>query len=231
MSKQIDFHTITPCGECCDGCPKKADGLCSGCIETDGCCEEWSASGVCPVYTCTKAHGVRFCGVCSAFPCEHLPMLRWRPDCVKELAELAETYRARQSLPRLYQLTLIHDSGTHREDFHIGLFASQEEAASVSTRYRQEKPGFNQPEITSSITEVHLLDASEIPHCVYRWQGWNVDDDLDECDILESACYADEATAQRSLALAQRDTPRQEWILNRHVIGQCDWTEGFDTSN
>ena len=27
----MDFRHITPCGECCVGCPKKADGLCQGC--------------------------------------------------------------------------------------------------------------------------------------------------------------------------------------------------------
>ncbi len=93
MRKQIDFRSITPCGECCAGCKKKEQRLCQGCRETDGHCEEWTQSGACPTYTCAKNHGAIFCGACPEFPCDHLPMLKWRPDCVRELTELAEAYR------------------------------------------------------------------------------------------------------------------------------------------
>ena len=55
----IDFRRITPCGECCEGCKKKADGLCHGCLETGGHCDEWAGSGVCPTYACCKEHAVR----------------------------------------------------------------------------------------------------------------------------------------------------------------------------
>lgn len=92
----MDLRHITPCGECCKDCKKKADGLCRGCLDSDGHCEEWAGSGVCPTYACVKEHGVAFCGVCEEFPCDHLPMLKWRPDCVMELTELAKEYR-RQS--------------------------------------------------------------------------------------------------------------------------------------
>ena len=92
MNRQIDRLHITPCGECCTGCKKKADGLCHGCLDTGGHCEEWAGSGVCPTYACCKEHAVPFCGVCPEFPCDHLPMLKWRPDCVRELTELAQKY-------------------------------------------------------------------------------------------------------------------------------------------
>lgn len=97
MSKRIDIRSITPCGECCEGCGKKADGLCRGCRETDGHCEEWAGSGVCPAYACAREHGALFCGVCEHFPCDHLPMLKWRPDCIRELTELAQQYRKEQN--------------------------------------------------------------------------------------------------------------------------------------
>jgi len=35
-----DFTKITACGECCVGCKKKKEGLCQGCIESDGHCKE-----------------------------------------------------------------------------------------------------------------------------------------------------------------------------------------------
>ena len=94
MNKQIDFTRITPCGECCEGCSKKADDRCHGCLETDGHCEEWADSGVCPTFTCCREHDGPFCGLCPEFPCDHLPMLKWRSDCVRELTELAEQYHA-----------------------------------------------------------------------------------------------------------------------------------------
>ena len=216
----MDFRLITPCGECCEGCKKKADGH----------CEEWAGSGVCPAYACCKDHGALFCGVCPEFPCDHLPMMKWRPDCVRELTALAEKYTAWKALPRLYCLELGYNTDKRREGFHIGLFASLEEAQAVSLRYRREVMGFNRPDITEEITEVPLLGTSELPCCVYRWQGYDVDDELDECNMVESPCYADESAAQASLANAKRDISRQVWVLNRYVIGQCDWAAGFGTS-
>lgn len=88
----MDLRHITACGECCEGCRKREEGLCGGCNELQGRCEEWTQSGVCPVYACTRAHGVAFCGICLEFPCDHLPMQKWRPDCVQELVKLAEAY-------------------------------------------------------------------------------------------------------------------------------------------
>lgn len=90
----MDFTKITACGECCEGCGKKADGLCKGCIESDGHCEEWTQSQGCPIHQCTRAHGVQFCGLCSSFPCDWLVQkVTWRPNVVRELTELAERYR------------------------------------------------------------------------------------------------------------------------------------------
>lgn len=90
----MHYAHITPCGECCDGCTKRASGACRGCLDTGGHCEEWAGSGVCPVFACCEEHGAAFCGVCSEFPCERLPqLLHWRPDCIAELRASAEAYR------------------------------------------------------------------------------------------------------------------------------------------
>ena len=90
----IDFTTITACGECCAGCKKKEAGLCEGCLESDGHCAEWKESGQCPVHKCCREHGVRFCGLCTEFPCPGLTkMIHWNPDAAAHLAGLAEVYR------------------------------------------------------------------------------------------------------------------------------------------
>ncbi len=94
MHQAIDFSAITACGESCSGCAKRANGSCKGCLETEGVCEEWAQSGGCPIHRCTREHGVLFCGLCEAFPCQWLiDKMVWRPNAVKELTELAARYR------------------------------------------------------------------------------------------------------------------------------------------
>ena len=89
----IDFSKITACGECCVGCKKKEDGLCEGCIESDGRCKEWAQSGECPIHRCAMNHVVQFCGLCVEFPCDDLPKkIHWNPNVVKHLTELAKAY-------------------------------------------------------------------------------------------------------------------------------------------
>ena len=91
-----DFETITACGECCTGCLKKKSGICPGCIEADGRVPEWAESGVCRVHACCIEHNVRFCGLCSEFPCEKLPqMIPWNTDIVRHLSALKEGYMSR----------------------------------------------------------------------------------------------------------------------------------------
>lgn len=90
----MDFNAITACGETCVGCKKKEAGLCPGCVEADGYVPEWKESGRCRVHTCARAHGVRFCGVCGAFPCPGLgAMLHWQPDPEGRMRALASVYR------------------------------------------------------------------------------------------------------------------------------------------
>ena len=92
-----DFSTITACGECCTGCPKKQDGRCPSCIEADGRVPEWAESGRCRIHACTRDHGVQFCGLCAEFPCAWLKnKIVWNPHAVEHLAELAEAWRNRQ---------------------------------------------------------------------------------------------------------------------------------------
>lgn len=89
----VNLERITACGECCDACEKKRGGLCAGCIESDGRVPEWAESGRCPVHACSRAHGVRFCGLCAAFPCPQLPeLIFWNPDVVEHMRALARQW-------------------------------------------------------------------------------------------------------------------------------------------
>lgn len=85
------FEEITACGECCTGCQKRQQGLCQGCIESDGRCKEWAQTGRCPIHACAREHKVQFCGVCPEFPCSKLPeLIPWNPNIVAHLRALAE---------------------------------------------------------------------------------------------------------------------------------------------
>lgn len=132
---------------------------------------------------------------------------------------------------KLYCLTFYAQSGNeYWEGFHIGLFAAREEAESVKEHYRKEIQGFKDYDCKAEITEVPVIGSENMdmePQRVYRFQGWNVNEDLDEIDIWESDCYVSREQAQADYEKAQIKMSREEWTLNRHVIGQCDWQEGF----
>ena len=94
----IDFTKITACGEYCVGCKKKEDGLCEGCIESDGHCKEWAQSKGCPIHKCAKQHKVQFCGLCHEFPCDWLiEKVTWNPNIVEDLTNLAKIYHSQRS--------------------------------------------------------------------------------------------------------------------------------------
>lgn len=93
IKNRIDFSTITACGECCTGCKKKEDGVCQGCVESDGYCKEWAQTGRCPVHACAKRHLVQFCGLCPEFPCDDLTnKIHWNTNIVEHLADLSKRY-------------------------------------------------------------------------------------------------------------------------------------------
>ncbi len=93
MNAPHDFSTMTACGEHCNGCDKKSNGLCPGCIEADGVVPEWAGSGRCKIHACTRNHGVSFCGLCPAFPCDNIQqMMPWKQNAAEQMKALAERY-------------------------------------------------------------------------------------------------------------------------------------------
>ncbi len=92
----VDFSRITACGECCDGCAKKADGRCPGCIEADGRVPEWKESGRCRVHACARSHGAQFCGVCPEFPCGDMEkLIHWNKGIMARMEQLRALYAER----------------------------------------------------------------------------------------------------------------------------------------
>lgn len=115
----------------------------------------------------------------------------------------------------------------YREGFFIGLFWTYDKAKEVELLYRKEVPGFKDYDCEAEITEVPIIGEATQITCVYRFQGWNENEDFDEVDIIESDCYVDYVTAEKQYYEAKRKLQRKEWVLNRYIIEECDWKEGF----
>lgn len=129
----------------------------------------------------------------------------------------------------LYNLRFYHSpNGDDRECFQIGVFRTREAAEKVEERYRREVPGFRDYDCEAEIAEVPVIGEGEA-EIVYRWQGWNIDEYLDEVDVLDGKFFICREDAQVSLEQAQREHMRMEWGLIRHEIGEeaADWKEGF----
>ena len=131
-------------------------------------------------------------------------------------------------------MTVLHDltfytfpNEGETECLHIGLFASHGDAAAVAARYRGEVPGFKDYDCVARIEEVPVADADVDARELWRFVGWNVDARGNEVDIIRSACYGSRGEAEAALDCAMRETPRQEWAMNRCIVGRCDWQEGF----
>ena len=131
------------------------------------------------------------------------------------------------SRTKLYRLSFFSDTEEDFGGFDIGIFRSQEEAECVALRYRQEVPGFKDYDCDPSILELSVWNDDAVSEKVYIYRGWNWDEQGDEVDCLISNCFVSRSEAEKYFAQAQQRIPRQQWILNCHVIGQCHWTEGF----
>lgn len=129
---------------------------------------------------------------------------------------------------KLYRLSFFSDTEDGFPGFDIGIFQSCEEAERVALRYRQEVPGFKDYDCDPSILGIPVWNDDEVIEKVYIFQGWNWDEQGDEIDCIISSYFVSQREAEEYFAQAQQQIPRQEWVLNCHVIGQCQWQEGFD---
>ena len=128
---------------------------------------------------------------------------------------------------KLYLLSFFSDTEEDFAGFDIGLFRSREEAEAIASHYRKEVPGFKDYDCDPSIMGIPVWNNEEVAEKVYIYQGWNWDEHGDEIDCVISSCFVSQAEAEHFLEEAQRQIPRQEWVLNFHIIGKCDWQEGF----
>lgn len=127
----------------------------------------------------------------------------------------------------LYDLTIYtFPDGEDRVGYGVGLFRSQQEADNAASHYLNNVPGFRDYYCEAEVTRLTVVGSCDTD-VVYRYVGWNVDENGDEVDVMESRCYAKREQALPDFELAQQDHPRQEWSLDPWKIGSLCWTEGF----
>ena len=124
---------------------------------------------------------------------------------------------------KLYWLSFFSDTEEDFSGFHIGIFKSREEAEEVASRYRKEVPGFKDYDCDAGILGIPVWNDDDVSTEVYIYQGWNWDEQGDEIDCIISSCFVSQREAEEYFAQAQQQIPRQEWVLNCHEIGQCQW--------
>lgn len=106
--------------------------------------------------------------------------------------------------------------------YPIGLFRSAEEVDAVIKRLVTDGGKFSEPDCEARISKVEVVGDGVIPECVYRFWGQNIDGAI-EGDTIESPCYVDKSIAIEALIKAKEKTPRQQWRLETHFIGKCNW--------
>ena len=125
-----------------------------------------------------------------------------------------------------YDLELSHDD--YKESFMIGIFSSLKTAEQTAEYYIRNVNGFKDYPCEYKIEVKNIVGvADENLKEIYIIDGWNVNENLDETDIIESDCFTDKKSAECELENMKQKYSRCEWALNKYTIDECEWTDGF----
>ena len=126
-----------------------------------------------------------------------------------------------------YDLELSYDD--YKESFIIGIFSSFSKAEQTAKYCLRNVEGFKEYPCDYQIEIKDIIGTADTNlKEVYIIEGWNVNENLNEIDIVESDCFTDETSAENALEIMKQKYSRCEWIINEHKINECQWTEGFD---
>ena len=132
---------------------------------------------------------------------------------------------------KLYKLTfyglgLSYDN--YKEGFSIGIFSSFEKSEQTAEYYINNVNGFKNYNCEYEIETKNIIGTvDENLKQVYIIQGWNINSNLDEIDIVESDCFTDIKSAEEEMENMKQKYSRCEWVLDKYIIDECQWTEGF----
>lgn len=110
----------------------------------------------------------------------------------------------------------------YEKEYFIGLFKSADEVNEVIKRLSGENGKFSEPNYKAKIQEIEVIGESDNIERVYSFYGQNIDSSLDS-DIIESPYYTDKSTAIQELIKAKKNTPRQNWNLETHIVGRSNY--------
>lgn len=117
----------------------------------------------------------------------------------------------------------------YSEDFEIGIFLTEQQAQETAQYYLQNIRGFCDFPCTYRIVKKEIADNfnNSIPEAIWIVQGWNINENFDEIDIVESACFLTKKHAKEELQRMQKRYRRTEWALEKSIIGDLQWRDGF----
>lgn len=136
-------------------------------------------------------------------------------------------------MDKIYNLIMTDEElsyDNHSEDFNIGFFSERHKAEQIAKKYLTEIKGFKDYDVTYKITEKHLLGCpgnAQSPE-IFIIYGWNVNNEFDEVDVIESECFSDINAAKHKLDELKTDYCRKEWCIDEYVIDELNWQEGFE---
>ena len=81
---------------------------------------------------------------------------------------------------------------------------------------------FSESHCKTKFEKIKVVGECKNVECVYRFYGQNIDSSAAD-DIIESPCFVDKLVAIEELMKAKKETPRQKWHLETHVIGKSNW--------
>ena len=126
-----------------------------------------------------------------------------------------------------YDLELSYDD--YKEGFVIGIFSSFSKAEQTAKYCLRNVEGFKDYPCDYQIEIKDIIGTADTNlKEIYIIDGWNVNENLDETDIIESDCFTDKKSAECEFENMKQKYSRCEWIINEHKINECQWTEGFD---
>lgn len=113
----------------------------------------------------------------------------------------------------------------YSEDFIIGVFRSEWEAKSTAEDYIKKIAGFNEFPCVYHIESIEVAGGFKSDEVWCVW-GYNYNEKNDEIDMIKRF-FGAEDEALSGLEEMKNEYLREEWGIDKYVIDEKHWTEGF----
>ena len=114
----------------------------------------------------------------------------------------------------------------YNEEFVIGVFLTRMKAIEVASYYLNYVDGFKDYECAYRIDVTEVVGDGMFNR-VYQVIGWDINENDDEINIIESNFFISRADAVAESIELKRMFERDEWVLESYAIDELKWSEGF----